>query len=207
MSLAKRNSPPGRNDPRDRRDAFVLHEAPLPVPPLRPRIGIEQIEPDEARGRQPRQQVGRVAVMQPDVVELALVDRGQRLGHAVDERLDADEAGARMPLGLGDQMFAAAEAAFEPDLVDAVEQRAQIGRARARTDRARAAAAACPAARPGAAAADGPCAGRRRRRYFLDVSTCAAVMPGLVPGMTASMARLCPSKRRCAGTRPAIAAY
>ena len=65
--------------------------------------------------------------MQPDVVELALVDRDQRLGHAVDERLDADEAGARMPLRLGDQMFAAAEAAFEPDLVDAVEQRAQIG--------------------------------------------------------------------------------
>ena len=33
-----------------------------------------------------------------------------------------------MPLGLGDQMLAAAEAAFEPDLVDVVEQRAQIGR-------------------------------------------------------------------------------
>ncbi len=37
--------------------------------------------------------------MQADVFELALVDRGQRLGHAVDERLDADEAGARMALG------------------------------------------------------------------------------------------------------------
>ena len=56
--------------------------------------------------------------MQADVFELALVDRGQRLGHAVDERLDADEAGTRMPLRFGDQVFAAAEAAFEPDLVD-----------------------------------------------------------------------------------------
>ena len=33
-----------------------------------------------------------------------------------------------MPLGLGDQMLAAAEAAFETNVVDAVEQRAQIGR-------------------------------------------------------------------------------
>ena len=66
--------------------------------------------------------------MQPDVFELALVDRRQRLGHAVDERLDADEARARMLRGFGDQMLAAAEAAFQPDLVDTIEQRAQIGR-------------------------------------------------------------------------------
>ena len=65
--------------------------------------------------------------MQPDVGELALVDRGQRLGHAVDERLDADEAGARIALGFRDQVLAAAEAAFQPHVVDAVEQRAQIG--------------------------------------------------------------------------------
>ena len=68
--------------------------------------------------------------MQPDVFELAFVDRRQRLGHAVDERLDADEARARMPRGFGDQMLAAAEAAFQPDVVDVVEQRAQIGRSR-----------------------------------------------------------------------------
>src|SRR5882724_9850432 len=66
--------------------------------------------------------------MQPDVLKLALVDRRQRLGHAVDERLDADEARARMQQGLRNQMFAAAEAAFQPDLVDSMEQRAQIGR-------------------------------------------------------------------------------
>src|SRR4051794_26845079 len=66
--------------------------------------------------------------MQPDVLELALVDRRQRLGHAVDERLDADEARARMLRSFGDQMFAAAEAAFQPDLVDTRKQRTQIGR-------------------------------------------------------------------------------
>ena len=47
MSVANRNSPPGRKDARDRRDAGVLHEAPLPVSPLRPRIGIEQIDARE----------------------------------------------------------------------------------------------------------------------------------------------------------------
>ena len=59
--------------------------------------------------------------------ELALLDRGQRLGHAVDEGLDADESRARMLRGLGDQMLAAAEAAFQPHVVHAAEQRTQIG--------------------------------------------------------------------------------
>src|SRR6187455_191126 len=50
--------------------------------------------------------------MQADVFELALVDRRQRLGHAVDERLDADEA------------------AFEANVIDILEQRTQLGRCR-----------------------------------------------------------------------------
>ena len=164
MSLAKRNSPPRPQDARDLRDALVLHEAALPMPPLRPRIGIDQIEARERCRRQPGQHVGRVAVMQPDVGKLALVDRSQRLGHAVDERLDADEAGARMALGLRDQMLAAAEPAFQAHLVDAVEQRAQVGWRGAlqierelrqqRVEQRR-------LPRP---QRHGPCAGRRRRR-------------------------------------------
>ena len=67
--------------------------------------------------RQPGQQLGRVAVMQADVGEPALLDRCQRLGHAVDERLAADEACARMAPGLGDQVLAAAEADFQADIV------------------------------------------------------------------------------------------
>ena len=46
MSVAKRNSPPGRRM-RASRERFVLDEAPLPVPPLRPRIGIKQIDARE----------------------------------------------------------------------------------------------------------------------------------------------------------------
>ena len=52
------------------------------------------------------------------LASFALVDRRQRLGHAVDERLGADEAGARIGLRLPDQMLGAAEADFEPNVVD-----------------------------------------------------------------------------------------
>ena len=63
--------------------------------------------------RQPGQHVGGVAVVQADVGEAAVVDRSERLRHAVDERLDPDEAGPRVALRLRHQMLAAAEAAFE----------------------------------------------------------------------------------------------
>ena len=67
--------------------------------------------------------------MQPDIGETARRDGGQRLGHAVDERLDADEAGARMLLGFRDQMLAAAESDLEAHRLDGVrEQHRRIGR-------------------------------------------------------------------------------
>ena len=66
--------------------------------------------------------------MQPDVVELALVDRDQRLGHAVDEGSMPMKPVRGCALRLRDQMLAAAEADFQPHLVDGMsEQRAQIG--------------------------------------------------------------------------------
>src|SRR5262245_54965484 len=68
--------------------------------------------------------------MQTDVGEAAIVDRRERLRHAVDEWLDPDEAGRRVLFRLGDKMLAATEAAFEAHRVDAVEQRAQVGRRR-----------------------------------------------------------------------------
>ena len=71
--------------------------------------------------------------MQPDIGEPLRLDRGQRLRHAVDERLDADEAGARLLLGFGDQMLAAAEADFQAHLIDRDgEQLGEIGRRRRR---------------------------------------------------------------------------
>ena len=42
-----------------------------------------------------------------------MLDRGERLGHAVDEGFDADEAGPRCIMGLCDQEFAATETDLE----------------------------------------------------------------------------------------------
>ena len=53
------------------------------------------------------------------LVSLSLVDRDQRLGDAVEKAVGADEADARMRLGLRDQMLGAAEADLEPHVVDA----------------------------------------------------------------------------------------
>ncbi len=46
------------------------------------------------------------------------LDRRQRLGHAVDEGLDADKAGLRPRLRLRHQGFAAAETDLEGDFRD-----------------------------------------------------------------------------------------
>ena len=51
-------------------------------------------------------------MMEPDVRDLARLDRGKRLGHAVEEGFDAHEPDVRMALGLGRQVLATPEAAF-----------------------------------------------------------------------------------------------
>ena len=52
---------------REARDVRRVDEAPLPVAPLRPGIGIKQIDPADRVLRQPVEQVDRVGVMQPDI--------------------------------------------------------------------------------------------------------------------------------------------
>ena len=79
---------------------------------------MDQVDARERGRRQPSDDIGRVTVMQPDIFELARRDRGQRLRHAVDERLDPDEAGARMLGGFLDEMLAAAEADFKPHMLN-----------------------------------------------------------------------------------------
>ena len=104
--------------PRHGGDGRVLHEAPLPVPPLRPRIGMDQVDPRQRMRRRPCQQFGGIAREQPDVADAVGFDLRQDLGHAVDIGLAADEAGARKGARFRDQMLAAAESDFEPDVVD-----------------------------------------------------------------------------------------
>ena len=70
--------------------------------------------------------------MQADIGEAARPDGSERLGHAVDEGLDANEPGLRRPLGFRDQMLAAAEADFESYRLDAwcKQGREVVGRRR-----------------------------------------------------------------------------
>ena len=54
-------------------------------------------------------------MMQPDIRETLHLDRGECLGHPIEERLDANEAAGRVALGLRDQMLGSAEADLEAD--------------------------------------------------------------------------------------------
>ena len=83
-------------------DVRLGNKPPFPVPPLRPRIGIEQIDARQFARRQPREQLDGVAMVQPDIPELEIIDPHERLRHAVDERLASDEAGARKRLRFRD---------------------------------------------------------------------------------------------------------
>ena len=117
-------------DARHGGDGCILNEAPLPVPPLRPGIGMDQVDPRQrARGR-PGQQFGGIAREQPDVADLLGLDLRQDLGHAVDIGLAADEPGIRKGACFRDQMLAATEPDFEPDFGGRrVEQCGEVGRA------------------------------------------------------------------------------
>src|SRR5262249_5874125 len=99
-------------------------EPALPMTALRPGIGIEQIDARERAGRHPGDKVARVAEMQADIAEVLRLDQRQRLRHAVDERLAADEAHARPGgrfrhevLAPAGGVLAPAEADLEADLV------------------------------------------------------------------------------------------
>src|SRR3984885_8233393 len=103
---------------RHRSDGAVLYEAALPVPPLRPRIGVDQIDPRQRMRRRPCQQLSGVAREQPDITDVMGFDLRQYLRHAVDVRLAADEAGLRKRTRFRDQMLAAAESDFKPNHVN-----------------------------------------------------------------------------------------
>ena len=100
MSEAKRKRPPGFSTRAKAVEIGLADEAPLPVLLLRPGIGIEQVDPVERGRRQPVEHARRVVVIDPEIGER----RFRRaltisLRHAVDEGLDADEAGRRARRG------------------------------------------------------------------------------------------------------------
>ena len=165
MSLTKRNSPPSLRMRAIAVDRCVLHEAPLPVPPLRPGIGMDQVDPRQRLRRGPGQQFRGVAGIEADIADIVRLDLRQDLRHAVDIGLAADEPDVRKGLRLRDQMLAAAESDFEPDILDvAIEQLGKPRRRGRSRYRAPDAAADCRSGRPGGCGACGPCGGRRTSR-------------------------------------------
>ena len=65
-----------------------------------------------------------VVEVQADVCKFFGLDGGQRLGHTVDERLDADEVGVRIAHRLRNELLTAAEADFEANLGDRLRKQA-----------------------------------------------------------------------------------
>jgi uncharacterized protein (DUF2336 family) len=100
------------------RDSRVLNETPLPMPPLWPWIGMDQIDARQRRVRQPGEQRDGVVEMQSDIAQPRRLDGAERLGHAIDEGLDADNSGARPRDRLSDHVFAAAEADLELNFIN-----------------------------------------------------------------------------------------
>ena len=89
---------------------------------------IRSIRASDCGGAQASNSAASPAI-QADVADVVRLDLRQDLRHAVDIGLAADEADVRKGLRLRDQMLAAAESDFEPDIVDC--RRRTVRRARA----------------------------------------------------------------------------
>ena len=79
---------------------------------------MDQIDPRQRLVRKPGDEIDRIVEMQTHIAQVFAFDRGERFRHAVDERLDADKAGARLALRLRNQELAAAKSDFEAHLAD-----------------------------------------------------------------------------------------
>ena len=103
MSVAKRNAPSARERACDAVEVPRIDEASLPVALLRPRVGKEQVDACERRRGQPVEQRHGVVVVEPDIADRLVARWRDGLRHAALERLDADEAVARVFARLRDR--------------------------------------------------------------------------------------------------------
>ena len=88
------------------------------MPPLRPRIGIEQVDARKRRVGQPVDEFAGVAEIEANIGKLVCVDRCERLGDGIDKSVGADETGAGISLRLRDQVLGATESDLEPHIID-----------------------------------------------------------------------------------------
>ena len=90
---------------------------------------MNEIDPGKRRIGKPRDQGKRIIEVQPDVLKAFGLDASERLGHAIDERFDANKADVAMRFGLGKHRFAAAKTDFETDRRDRLDkQQGELGR-------------------------------------------------------------------------------
>ena len=132
--------------------------------------------------------------MQADVGELARLDGGQRLGHAVDEgSMPMKPVRGLLRLARSD---ARRRRSRSPGAPCPRRRTARAGRrARAWTDRAQAAAAVCRTARPAAASRMALAAAEERAGFSLRHFHAYHRHARACPGHPDNMAQLCPSKR------------
>ena len=95
---------------------------------------MDQVDPRQRTRRRPGQQFRGIAGIEPDVADILRLDLRQDFCHAVDIGLAADEPDVRKSLRLRDQMLAAAESDFEPDILDVAIKQLGKPRRRGRSD-------------------------------------------------------------------------
>ncbi len=89
---------------------------------------MDQVNTSQRVIREPRDQVRRVFEVQTNILQPFPVDHGECFGHAVDERLDPNEAGLRPLQRLRGHGLAAAKPDLEKNVGDGGwKQRTQIG--------------------------------------------------------------------------------
>src|SRR5262245_50755094 len=96
------------------------------MPRLRPGIGKKDEHAIEGCIGELRNKIARVPAPQPHVRQASLLDRRQQLRHAVNERFCADDADARVSLGLPREVLPASEPDFEPGFALAWKERERI---------------------------------------------------------------------------------
>ena len=92
---------------------------------------MNEIDSGERRIGEPGDQAKRIIEMQPNVLKAFGLDASERLGHAIDERFDANKADMPMRFGFGEYRLAGAKPDFETNRRDWFDkQRAELGRRR-----------------------------------------------------------------------------
>ncbi len=100
----------------DQAQTFGMDEAPVFMPAFGPRVGEQQKGAIDRSLGQALQQKPCVFRKNAHILRLVLIQKNQKTGDAVDERLASDQTGLGIGRRLRGQMLAAAETDLQPDL-------------------------------------------------------------------------------------------